>query len=517
MRDGYRKRTQIRRRVFFCICFLAALYAVLRWFDGSGEVKWSYPALPGKGELHDIALSGDLLISLFADGSCVALDQHQGEEIWAHDSGAFPFRSRHLLTFRDRILVGGKEGLALLRSDNGEILWKRETPIQSRRSWAAGEPGLLVSQIQFRPYDDFMIPSRTGIPNEEWTSHSKVTFLSWEGGREVWTRNYGSSSIKQLDWMDSRSVILSHRTPIFEWAPCTEHGEPGSMERIRCSACRYERTQESQYQLEVFDPENAEGLWSRKLLATSLPLVEVAEDRLTLVTPRKAYCFSSAGTLYWELEFTDPVTVATQTEKELFVCLRDTQLISIDLASGKARWQRELNGVAEKLLPGRNRLYAVVAGLDVDWHFSENQVERFVRRTIARWRDPYQHLYFDTSAQLYFAAYRPGDGRRIWHRRLDSGSAVPGDTECLLLQFNRDESSAVRSEVESCSPGRGSMNWKYSTYAHASNILQGEKAVFVVSTSNSPRIVQSSTSTANTASKIIALRPRGLANWLTRF
>ena len=59
----------IRRVVFFGVVIVAILYAVLRWFDRSGEVMWSYPAEPAKGELFDLAISGSLLISLFEDGS----------------------------------------------------------------------------------------------------------------------------------------------------------------------------------------------------------------------------------------------------------------------------------------------------------------------------------------------------------------------------------------------------------------------------------------------------------------
>jgi hypothetical protein len=470
---------------------------------------------PGKGELLDLAMNGSLLISLFADGSCAALDQDRGDVVWAHSSDAFPFRPRHLLSFHDRVLVGGNAGVSLLQRDDGKILWNREIQIQSGDSWSAGEPGLLISQIQFRPYYDVLTPAGTGISNEHWSPISKVFLLGWEEGSDIWTRVYAPASVEKLDWLDSRALILSHRNPVFEWALCGAHGESDTMARIGCASCRYEQTQESMFQLEVLDPKNVQELWAREIPASSLPLVEVFDDRLTLVTPRAAYALSSSGNLHWDVEFTDRVTAATQTENDLFICLLDTQLISIDPASGKPRWQRDLEGTAESLLAGRDRLYAVLAGLDVDWHNSENPVGRFVRRTLARWKNPYSHLYFDTSGQVYFAAFRSGDGRRIWHRRIDVGKAVLGDGECFLLLQSESMDSAVRFEVNSCSPARGSLNWNYTTYARPSDVLQGEKSVFVVSTSNSPRVLQSPTA-AHAAGKIIALRPRGLANRLTR-
>jgi len=507
----------IRRVVFFGVVIVAILYAVLRWFDRSGEVMWSYPAEPAKGELFDLAISGSLLISLFEDGSCFALRQDGGAVAWAHLPGTFPFRPRHLLLFRDHVLVGGDAGITLLQRQDGQILWNRSMPMQSGDSWTAGESGLLVSQLLYQSYDDALNPSPPGTCAGSWSTRSKVCLIGWEDGADVWTRTDPSFAVEQLAWLGSGALILSHRQPVVDWVPCELHGEPDTMARIQCADCRYEQIQESSFLIEVVDPQDAEEIWTTEIPAATLPLAKVSGDRLMLVTPRAAISFSPSGDRNWDVEFTDVVTVATQTDSDLFVCLRDTQLISIDLASGKPRWQRELDGAAELLLPGHDRVYAVVAGLEVESHDSENPVERMIRKVVTKVKYPYYPFYLDTSRHVYFAAYRSSDGRRIWHRRMDSGTAATGSKECFLLLRDENVDSAVHSEIHSCSPGRGRSNWMCSTYAYASDIMEGENSVFFVSTSSSPRAPPSSIDPAPTLSKIIALRPRGLANRLTRF
>ena len=172
----------------------------------------------------------------------------------------------------------------------------------------------------------------------------------------------------------------------------------------------------------------------------------------------------------------------------------------------------------EELVPAEgNRFLARIAGLDVDWDVSENFVRRIVRRTVAKWKWPYDGFFLDTSDRVYLAAFRISDGRRIWHRRMDRGGVVPAGSQCFLVIHDESGSSAAPSEISSCSVRTGARFWSYPADALLSNVLNGTKGVYLISTSNSPRSIHAAASDGPVESRIVAIQPRTMANRLTRF
>jgi len=521
----------IMKKIPLGLLSLLVLYILLRVMDSSGDEKWQVSA-PSSGYAC-IAGEKDSVYTVRSDGVCQTLSSKTGAEKWQSKvKEGFGWGAGMILT-NGHLLIIGPYRVEVLNASDGTSLWTLE------RSFSRGDVdmafnsrGVLIPGIQAdKDKENAQPASVTNMFNSiSDTSDGAVAFIDMKSGRSLWAKDYYPRTVKKVLAGENFCVCVSCKPGGFEMVPCEKHKNASRMTMIQCKSCKYERIDDSDFQMEVLNASDGECRWPLKLKGGVIEDVYLIGDSIILLTRQKLYCIDRAGKEIWKRDLSDIPRGICVTDVGKVVLASSDRLIAIASDNGTEQWSTECSGhILEMIANGGSVYVRILAPKAVSESASAADAQRpllpqqqMMKEIVGDMGGESEgegfNIWQNTEAVL--VKYDISSGNKKWDMKRMSGELTFGEGVFYImaqpLGLVTLTSGKTETYITCHALSDAKKLWQHKIEAYASDLALTDNSVVIIATHRSGSGF-SITSGVSEESIIHALKRRGLINRITKF